>query len=91
MSKKSSTRPICKYCNGCKKNQQLFMKHICKYCNGCKKINNYLRDLYVGIVMDAKTSNYLWDLYVGIAYLKWPCINYNRNDVGIVECSFWFL
>jgi hypothetical protein len=32
------------------KNQQLFTRPICEYCNGCKKINNYLRDLYVGIV-----------------------------------------
>ncbi len=36
---KSSTiyRPICEYCNGCKKNQQLFAIPICEYCSGCKK------------------------------------------------------
>jgi hypothetical protein len=44
---------------------------ICRYCNGCKK-----------------TSNYLQDPYVGIAYLKWLSGNYNRKDVGIVQCSF---
>jgi len=32
-----------------------------------KKPNNYLQDLYVGIVMDVKkTSNYLQDLYASI-------------------------
>jgi len=40
--KKSTTKPICEYYNGCKKNQQLFTRPICGYCNGCKKINNYL-------------------------------------------------
>jgi hypothetical protein len=56
------------------------------------KINNYLQKLYVDIVMDVKkTNNYLQDLYVNIAYLKWPCGNYNRKDVGITQCSFWFL
>jgi hypothetical protein len=49
MLKKSTTIPICRYCNGCKKNQELFMRPICKYCNGCKKTSNYLWDLYVGI------------------------------------------
>jgi hypothetical protein len=49
MLKKSITRLICGYCNGCKKNQQLFTRPICKYYNGCKKISNYLRNLYVGI------------------------------------------
>ncbi len=48
MLKKSTTRPICEYYNGCKRNQQLFTRTICGYCNGCKK-PNYLRDLYVGI------------------------------------------
>jgi len=38
-----------------------------------------------------KTSNYLQDLYVSIAYLKWPYGNYNRKDVGIAQCSFWYL
>jgi hypothetical protein len=38
MLKKSTTRPICGYCNGCKKNQQLFTKPICEYCNVCKKL-----------------------------------------------------
>ncbi len=36
MFKKSTIRPICGYCNGCK-NQHLFMKLICGYYNGCKK------------------------------------------------------
>ncbi len=49
MLKKSITRPICEYCNACKKNQQLFTRLICKYYNGCKIINNYLRNLYVSI------------------------------------------
>jgi hypothetical protein len=29
--KKSTIRPICKYYNGCKKNQQLLMRPICGY------------------------------------------------------------
>jgi hypothetical protein len=37
MFKKSTTRPICGYCNGYKKNQQLYTKLICEYYNGCKK------------------------------------------------------
>jgi hypothetical protein len=49
MLKKSITRPICKYYNGCKKNKNLFTRTICEYYNGCKKTNNYLRDLYVSI------------------------------------------
>jgi hypothetical protein len=49
MFKKSTTRPICKYYNGCKKNQHVFTKFICKYYNECKRTNNYLWDLYVGI------------------------------------------
>jgi len=49
MLKKSITRPICGYCNGCKKNQQLFTRPICGYCNECKKNSNYLQNLYVGI------------------------------------------
>ncbi len=74
MLKKSTTRPIC------------------KYYNGCKKTNNYLQELYAGIANGyKKTNNYLWDLYVGIAYLKWPYENYNRKDVGIAQCSFWYL
>jgi hypothetical protein len=28
---------------------------------------------------------------VGIAYLKWPYGNYNKKDLGIAQCSFWFL
>jgi hypothetical protein len=28
---------------------------------------------------------------VGIAYLKWLCGNYNKKDVGIAQCSFWYL
>jgi len=56
------------------KNQQIFMIPICRYYNGCKK-----------------TNNYLWDLYVGIVYLKWPYGNYNKNNIGIAQCSFWSL
>jgi hypothetical protein len=57
-----------------------------------KQINSYLRDLCLGIAMDVKkTNNYLQDLCVGIAYLKWPYENYNRKDVGIAQCSFWYL
>jgi len=57
-----------------------------------KKTNNYLQELYAGIANGyKKTNNYLWDLYVGIAYLKWPYENYNRLDVGIAQCSFWYL
>jgi hypothetical protein len=57
-----------------------------------KKTNNYLQELYAGIASGyKKTKNYLWDLYVGIAYLKWPYENYNRKDVGIAQCSFWYL
>ncbi len=48
--KKSTTKLTCEYYNGCKTNQQLFMRPICEYYNGCKKTNNYLRNLYVGIV-----------------------------------------
>jgi hypothetical protein len=37
-----------------------------------KKINNYLGDLYAGIVVDVKTFNfYLGDLYAGIIDIKW--------------------
>jgi hypothetical protein len=50
------------------------IRPICEYCNGCKK-----------------TSNYLWDLYVGNTYLKLPHGNYNRKDVSITQCSFWYL
>jgi hypothetical protein len=49
MLRKSITKPICKYYNGYKKNQQLFTRPIYKYYNGCKKTNNYVQDLYVGI------------------------------------------
>ncbi len=65
---------------------------MCEYYNECKKTRNYLQELYVSITMDVKkTNNYLRDLYVGIAYLKWLCGNYNKKDVGIAQCSFWYL
>jgi len=38
MFKKSIIRPIYGYCNGRKKNQQLFTKPICGYWNGCQKL-----------------------------------------------------
>jgi hypothetical protein len=54
-----------------------------------KKINNYLGNLYAGIIMDVKKINYyLRDLYVGIADFKWSYGNYNRKDVGIAQCTF---
>jgi len=38
MLKKSITKHICKYYNGCKKkNEELFTRPICEYCNGYKK------------------------------------------------------
>jgi hypothetical protein len=47
----------------------------------------YNGNLYASIAMDVKkTNNYLQDLYVGIIYLKWSYENYNRKDVGIVQC-----
>jgi hypothetical protein len=63
-----------------------------KYYNGnlyasiAKDVTNQqlFKELYVGIIMDVKTNN----LYAGITYLKWPYGNYNRNDVGITQCSF---
>ncbi len=36
------TKPICRYCNGCKKINTT-MKPICKYYNGCKKTNTFYK------------------------------------------------
>jgi hypothetical protein len=48
-------------------------KPICWYRNGCtKQINNYLEDLYVGIIVDVEKFNYyLGNLYAGIVNFKW--------------------
>jgi hypothetical protein len=46
------------------KNKKLFMKPICRYCNGCRKTNNYLRDLYVNIVMDVKKKTIIYETYM---------------------------
>jgi hypothetical protein len=40
--------------------------------------------------MVVKTNDYYETLYANIAYLKWPYGNYNRNNVGIRQCSFHF-
>ncbi len=41
-------KPICGYCNKCKKLTIIYETYMWVF-NGCKKTNNYLRDLYVGI------------------------------------------
>jgi hypothetical protein len=51
MLKKSTTKPICGYYNGCKKNQQLFTRPICKYYNGCKKPRTFY-------------ETYMWVLHI---------------------------
>jgi hypothetical protein len=48
------------YCNGCKKNQQLFKKPLCGIAMDVKKINNYLGNLYGGIAMDVKKNQQLF-------------------------------
>ncbi len=45
-------------------------------------------DLHAGIIMHVKNQQLLRDLYASIEDLKWPYENYNRKDVGIVQCSF---
>ncbi len=69
-----------------------------KYYNGnlyasiAKDVKNQLfMELHVGIPMDVKNRELLRNLYAGITYLKWLYGNYNRKDVGIAQCSFWFL
>jgi len=84
-------RPICGYCNGCKKKTSI-IRPICRYCNGYKKkttsITRPICRYYNGC---KKNQHLLQDLYAGIAYLKWPYGNYNRKDVGITQYSFWYL
>jgi hypothetical protein len=36
------SRPICEYCNGCKKPVTI-MRTICRYCNGCKKPSTIMK------------------------------------------------
>ncbi len=67
--KKSTIKPICKYYNGCKKNQQLFTRPICGYYNGCKKTSNYLRDLYAGIATNVKKPVTIYETYMRV--LQW--------------------
>ncbi len=38
--------------------------------------------------MVVKNQQLLRNPYASIAYLKWPYGNYNREDVGIAQCSF---
>jgi len=51
----------------------------------------YNGNLYASMTKDVKNQQLFMDLYVGIVYLKWPCGNYIRKDVGIAQCSFWSL
>ncbi len=46
--KKSTIKPTCEYYNGCKTNQQLFMRPICEYCNGCKTNQQLFTKLICG-------------------------------------------
>jgi hypothetical protein len=67
-------------------------KPISKYYNGYNKNHQIFTRLICKYCNGCKkTSNYLQNLHLGIAYLKWPYGNYNRNDVGITQCSFWSL
>jgi hypothetical protein len=49
MLKKSTTRPICGYCNGCKKNNNYLWDLYVGITMDVKKNNNYLWDLYASI------------------------------------------
>jgi len=65
------------------------IRPMCEHYNECKKNQQLFTRIICGYYNGCKkTSNYLRDLYVGIAYLKWPCGNYNRKNVGIAQCSF---
>jgi hypothetical protein len=68
------------------------IRPMCEYYNECKKNQQLFTKTICGYYNGCKkTKNYLQDLYVSIAYLKWPYGNYNRKDVGIAQCSFWYL
>jgi len=68
------------------------IKFICEYYNGCKKNQQLFIKTICGYYNGCtKINNYLWNLYVDILYLKWFYGNYNKNDVGIAQCSFWYL
>jgi hypothetical protein len=44
VKKKTITRPICRYCNGCKKLATI-TRPIWEYCNGCKKLATITRPI----------------------------------------------
>ncbi len=80
----SITRPICGYCNGCKKpniyydlyvgiamvvkNSTSITRPICRYYN-CFKNQPLLRDLYAGIAMVVKKTNIYYETYMWV--LQW--------------------
>jgi hypothetical protein len=69
------------------KNQQLYTGPICGICNECKKLAIITR-VICEYCNGCKNKQILQNLHADIAYLKWPYGNYNRKDVGIVQCSF---
>ncbi len=81
-------RPICGYCNGCKKNQHLLRNPYVGITMVVKKLTSITKTICGYCNGCKKNQHLLRNLYVGIAYLKWPYENYNKKDVGIAQCSF---
>jgi len=45
------------------------IKPMCEHYNECKKTNNYLQELYVGIVMDVKKPTTIYETYMWVLHI----------------------